>query len=75
MDRADLVRRIAARSGLGVEEADRLLELIVAELSTAAVRRRPLDLGDLGRFEPEPGSDADARTPPVGKPQVAPGLP
>ena len=56
MDRAELVRRIVVRSGLRFDEADRLLETVLAELSSAAARRQPLDLGDLGRFEPNPGA-------------------
>ncbi len=56
MERAELVRRIAARSGLGFEEAERLLEVVVEELSIAAARRRTVDLDVLGRLEPEPGA-------------------
>jgi hypothetical protein len=54
MDRAEFVRRIVARSGLGFEEADRLLDVVLEEFCSATGGHRPLDLGDLGRLEPEP---------------------
>ena len=54
MDRRAFIHRVSCRSGLGIEETDRALSAMLAELCTAAARRQRIDFGELGHFEADP---------------------
>lgn len=66
MDRRAFVHRVSCRSGLGVEETDRVLSAMLAELCAATSHRQRIDFGELGHFEADP-SGACTRFVPGGR--------
>ena len=66
MDRRAFVHKVSCRTGIGMEETERVLYAMLAELCTAATHRQRIDFGEFGHFEAD-SAGACARFVPGGR--------